>query len=73
MARTARGTGPCGSHAADPSASFDAGSPNSRTAPTPSARAAAASRTASSTDSWNTPGIDDTARRTPVPSQTNSG
>ena len=37
------------------------------------ARAAAASLTASSTDRLNTPGIDGTSRRTPSPSQTNSG
>ena len=40
---------------------------------TPSALAAATSFTASSTDRLNTPGIDGTSRRTPSPSQTNSG
>ena len=39
----------------------------------PSACAAAASLTASSTDRLQTPGIEGTSRRTPSPSQTNSG
>ena len=42
----------------DPTASLSSGRPNSSTPGTPSAFAAAASFTASSTDSWNTPGID---------------
>ena len=42
-------------------------------APDPVGRAAAASRTTSSTESWQTPGIDPTSRRTPVPSHTKSG
>ena len=50
-----------------------AGMPNSSTPRTPSALAAAASLTASSTDSWYTPGIDGTSRRTPCPSHTKSG
>ena len=40
---------------------------------TPSACAAAASFTASSTERLKTPGIDGTSRRTPSPSQTKSG
>ena len=73
IARIAVWTGAAGSEAALPRSSFEAGSPNSSTARTPSARAAAASSTASSTDSWQTPGIDDTSRRTPAPSHTNNG
>jgi hypothetical protein len=40
---------------------------------TPSPFAAATSLTASSTERLKTPGIDGTSRRTPSPSQTNSG
>ena len=39
----------------------------------PSPAAARTSLTASSTDRLKTPGIDDTSRRTPSPSQMNSG
>ena len=39
----------------------------------PSAFAAAASLTTSSTDSWKTPGIDFTSRRCPSPVQAKSG
>ena len=57
-ARTAVWTGPSGSAAPLPAASFVSGRPNSSTPGTPSAFAAAASFTISSTDSWKTPGID---------------
>src|SRR5688572_4417422 len=73
ISRTAHWTGASGSAASEPTASLRSGRPNSSTPGTPSAFAAAASLTASSTDSWKTPGIDGTSRRTPLPSQTNSG
>src|SRR5258706_5116963 len=47
--------------------------PNRMMLLTPSARAALVSFTASSTERLQTPGIDGTSRRTPSPSQTNSG
>jgi len=73
MARMADWTGASESHADDPLSSFDAGRPNRMTLRTPSALAAAVSFTASSTERLKTPGIDATSRRTPRPSQTNSG
>ncbi len=72
-ARAADWTGPSGSAAPDPAASFDAGSPKSSTPGMPSAFAADASVTISSTDNWKTPGIDPTSRRWPLPGTTNSG
>ena len=53
--------------------SLRSGRPKRITLLTPSAFAPATSFTASSTDRLNTPGIDGTSRRTPSPSQTNSG
>ena len=73
IARIADCTGASGSAASDPVSSLLSGTPKSRTPRTPSARAAAASLTASSTESWKTPGIESTSRRTPSPSQTKSG
>jgi hypothetical protein len=72
-ARIASCTGASGSEASDPLSSLVSGRPNRITAPMPSARAAVASRTASSTESWNTPGIELTSSRTPSPPRTNSG
>ena len=58
---------------AEPMSSFWSGRPKSSTLADAVGLAAVASRTASSTDRLKTPGIDDTSRRTPSPSQTNSG
>ena len=73
ISRTADCTGASGSAASEPTASLRSGRPNRSTPGTPSAFAAAASLTASSTDNWKTPGIDETSRRMPLPSQTKSG
>ena len=52
IARTAACTGASGSYAAEPTASFSSGRPNSSTPGMPVGLVAGASLTASSTDSW---------------------
>ena len=66
-------TMPASSHAPVAASSFSAGSPNSSSPPTPSAALRSASRSASSSDRLNTPGIDPIGRRTPSPGTRNSG
>ena len=72
-ARTARVDRPLRVGGARSPASLLSGSPNSSTPGMPSAFAAAASFTISSTDIWKTPGIDPTSRRWPWPGTAKSG
>ena len=73
MARAACCTMPSFAQAPVAISSFFSGSPNRITDNTPSEWASRTSFTASSTDRLNTPGMERTSFRTPVPGQTNSG
>ncbi len=73
MAAMACAASPFGSRASLACASLCSGAANSSTAGTPAAAAAFASFTASSTESWEMPGMLSTAWRTPRPGTTNSG
>jgi hypothetical protein len=72
-ARTARGMIPASSYAPDPTASFFSGTPKRITERTPASYPACASATSSSTESWNTPGIDFTGVWTFLPGTAKSG
>src|SRR6267142_347656 len=66
-------TGPLGSQALVPSASFRSGMPNRIAERTPAFQAPRASSTRLSTESWATPGIDAIGLRTPFPATAKSG
>src|SRR6266850_8469266 len=72
-ARNAVQTGPFGSHAAVPSASFLSGIPKRMRERTPAFQAMRASSTRLSTESCATPGIDAIGLRTPLPETANKG
>ena len=67
IASRARCTMPSGAWRREPTASFDSGMPNSRTAGTPTSASRRHSSAARSTDSWATPGMLGTGRSTPLP------